>query len=63
MDNMDAVDTLTPIFGDSMDKLPPYVGYGPSGHTLEQDRTEEADDFLCLNVVIPAFGKGKYRLF
>jgi hypothetical protein len=24
---------------------------------------EEADDFLCLNVAIPAFGKGKYRLF
>jgi hypothetical protein len=42
MENMHFLDTPTPIYGDNMDVIPSYVGYGTGGWLLGQNRSEEA---------------------
>jgi hypothetical protein len=41
MENTDWLDKLTPIYGDTMDYIPPYVGDGHPGRLKLINRTEE----------------------
>jgi hypothetical protein len=41
MENMHFLDIPTPIYGDKKDNIPPYVGLGPNGRPLGQNRKEK----------------------
>jgi hypothetical protein len=43
MEIMDNKDIPTTIYGDNKDVLPPYVGYGPRGRPLGQNRPEKVE--------------------
>ena len=41
MENMDRLDKLTPIYGDTIGSIPPYVRGGNPGQRIFFNRTEE----------------------
>ena len=41
MEIVDIMDSMTPIFGDSKELIPPYIVNGHSGRTLWLNRTED----------------------